>query len=82
MTITGKRTTAPAYPDEEKVRKWSSAFTAATPAGARLASGLGLSLVASVVKLHGGSLTLSDANPGLRASLLDVATDGRLECDL
>lgn len=32
-------------------------------------SGLGLSLVAAVAKLHGASLTLSDAEPGLRVSL-------------
>jgi signal transduction histidine kinase len=28
---------------------------------------LGLSLVSSVVKLHGGTLTLDDAAPGLKA---------------
>jgi signal transduction histidine kinase len=32
-------------------------------------SGLGLSLVVSVAKLHGGALTLTDNEPGLRASL-------------
>jgi hypothetical protein len=32
--------------------------------------GLGLSLVAAVAKLHGGSLRLSDNNPGLRATLI------------
>ncbi len=31
--------------------------------------GLGLSLVAAVAKLHGGSLELCDENPGLRANL-------------
>jgi signal transduction histidine kinase len=30
-------------------------------------NGLGLSLVSSVIKLHGGTLTLDDANPGLKA---------------
>ncbi len=33
-------------------------------------SGLGLSLVASVMKLHGGELRLEDNGPGLRAKLL------------
>jgi signal transduction histidine kinase len=33
----------------------------------RPGNGLGLSLVSSVVKLHGGTLTLDDANPGLKA---------------
>ena len=32
-------------------------------------SGLGLSLVAAVTKLHGARLILDDAQPGLRVSL-------------
>ncbi len=32
-------------------------------------SGLGLSLVASVMKLHGGTIALSDAKPGLKVEL-------------
>ena len=32
-------------------------------------NGLGLSLVASVMKLHGGALELGDATPGLKATL-------------
>jgi signal transduction histidine kinase len=32
-------------------------------------SGLGLSLASAVATLHGGDLTLSDARPGLRATL-------------
>ncbi|MFG1464217.1 ATP-binding protein [Xanthobacter sp. DSM 24535] len=35
----------------------------------RPGSGLGLSLVAAVARLHGGSLTFSDNAPGLRATL-------------
>jgi signal transduction histidine kinase len=31
--------------------------------------GLGLSLVAAIARLHGGALTLADANPGLSASM-------------
>jgi signal transduction histidine kinase len=33
-------------------------------------SGLGLSLVAAVARLHGGSLVLSDNAPGLKATLM------------
>lgn len=36
--------------------------------------GLGLALVATVAKLHGGTLELADNHPGLRASLLFAAT--------
>jgi signal transduction histidine kinase len=32
-------------------------------------SGLGLSLVAAVTKLHGANLVLDDAGPGLKVSL-------------
>ncbi|MEP9379759.1 ATP-binding protein [Aquabacter sp. CN5-332] len=35
----------------------------------RPGSGLGLSLVAAVARLHGGALTMSDAGPGLRVTL-------------
>jgi signal transduction histidine kinase len=41
-------------------------------------NGLGLSLVASVMKLHGGSLELGDATPGLKAILtLPVWSEAR-----
>jgi signal transduction histidine kinase len=39
--------------------------------------GLGLSLVAAVAKLHGGSLVLADNNPGLRAQMLIEAHEAR-----
>ncbi|HVV40088.1 MAG TPA: ATP-binding protein [Nitrobacter sp.] len=39
-------------------------------------SGLGLSLAAAVATLHGGDLTLSDAQPGLRATLTFPARVG------
>jgi signal transduction histidine kinase len=39
-------------------------------------SGLGLSLAAAVATLHGGDLTLEDADPGLRATLSIPAQDG------
>ncbi len=44
-------------------------------------SGLGLSLASAVATLHGGDLTLGDANPGLRATLAlpaRVATSDRV----
>jgi signal transduction histidine kinase len=39
-------------------------------------SGLGLSLASAVATLHGGDLTLGDANPGLRATLALPARAG------
>ena len=39
-------------------------------------SGLGLSLVAAVARLHGAKLVLDDNNPGLRVSLRFAAADG------
>jgi signal transduction histidine kinase len=39
-------------------------------------SGLGLSLASAVAILHGGDLTLDDANPGLRATLSIPAQNG------
>jgi signal transduction histidine kinase len=39
-------------------------------------SGLGLSLASAVATLHGGDLTLSDAHPGLRATLAIPAANG------
>jgi signal transduction histidine kinase len=39
-------------------------------------SGLGLSLASAVATLHGGDLTLGDANPGLRATLAIPARSG------
>ncbi|HSY26800.1 MAG TPA: ATP-binding protein, partial [Burkholderiaceae bacterium] len=59
----------PGIPDEEKVkvveRFYRSDASRGTPG-----VGLGLSLVAAVTKLHGGSLILSDAGPGLNATMV------------
>ena len=41
--------------------------------------GLGLSLVAAVARLHGGSLRLEDNAPGLRA-VLSLPTSGHAHC--
>lgn len=59
----------PGIPDEEKPkvidRFYRSDASRGTPG-----VGLGLSLVAAVAKLHGGSLELSDNHPGLIATLI------------
>jgi len=44
------------------------------PARGATGAGLGLSLVAAIAHLHGGSLTLGNNNPGLRATLSFPAT--------
>jgi signal transduction histidine kinase len=42
-------------------------------------SGLGLSLASAVATLHGGELRLTDANPGLTATLAIPARAGQSE---
>jgi two-component system OmpR family response regulator len=59
----------PGIPDGEK-RKVTDRFYRADASRGTPGVGLGLSLVAAVAKLHGGSLTLSDNHPGLRATLI------------
>jgi signal transduction histidine kinase len=58
----------PGVPDEEKPRVierfYRSDASRATPG-----VGLGLSLVAAVARLHGGTLELGDSHPGLRVTL-------------
>ena len=44
-------------------------FVRLDPSRSEPGSGLGLSLVASVAKLHGGTFTLEANNPGLKAVL-------------
>jgi signal transduction histidine kinase len=60
--------TGPGLSPEDRARAGERFFRAdssrATPG-----SGLGLSLVLAVARLHGGDLTLEDAAPGLRAAL-------------
>ena len=58
----------PGIPDAEKP-KVTTRFYRGDPARGTAGAGLGLSLVAAIATLHGGSLTLSDNHPGLRASL-------------
>lgn len=45
-------------------------FVRLDPSRSGRGAGLGLSLVAAVARLHGGTLELSDAQPGLRAELV------------
>lgn len=58
----------PGIPDEEKAkvieRFYRSDASRGTPG-----TGLGLSVVAAVTKLHGGAFVLTDANPGLKATM-------------
>lgn len=61
--------------DEDKPRVVERFYRSNTSHGTE-GVGLGLSLVSAVARLHGGSFELSDANPGLHASLL-IQTYGR-----
>ena len=58
----------PGIPDAEKP-KVSERFYRGDASRGTPGMGLGLSLVAAVAKLHGGSLELADNHPGLRATL-------------
>jgi len=55
-------------PEEERERVFERFYRLETHRGSP-GSGLGLSLVAAVVSLHGGLLTLGDGHPGLRVQL-------------
>lgn len=58
----------PGIPDAEKA-KVTTRFYRGDPARGTGGAGLGLSLVAAIAALHGGSLTLANNHPGLRARL-------------
>jgi len=58
----------PGIPDGEKPRV-TELFYRGAASGVTAGAGLGLSLVAAVTRLHGGSLDLADANPGLLATI-------------
>jgi signal transduction histidine kinase len=60
--------TGPGIPDAEKP-KVTERFYRGDPARSTAGAGLGLSLVAAIAALHGGTLTLTDNHPGLRAKL-------------
>jgi signal transduction histidine kinase len=59
----------PGIPDNEKSKVIERFYRGDASRGTP-GVGLGLSLVAAVAKLHGGSLELSDNRPGLRATLV------------
>ncbi len=56
----------PGIPEPDRARAAERFFRGET-ARSTPGSGLGLSLVQAVAQLHGGTLVLADANPGLRA---------------
>ena len=58
--------------DEEKPRVTERFYRSSGSQG-KTGVGLGLSLVVAVARLHGGTLELSDAHPGLHATLLILA---------
>src|SRR6185369_10030067 len=59
----------PGIPDAEKP-KVSARFYRGDASRGTPGVGLGLTLVASVAKVHGGVLELGDNNPGLRATMV------------
>jgi signal transduction histidine kinase len=59
----------PGIPDDEKP-KVSARFYRGDASRGTPGVGLGLTLVASVAKVHGGALELGDNNPGLRATMI------------
>ena len=59
----------PGIPDSEKPKVPTRFYRGDTSRGTP-GVGLGLSLVASVAKVHGGALELTDNHPGLRAHML------------
>ena len=61
-------TAGPAFP-KRSARACCSVSCGWTPPARRPGSGLGLSLVDAVAKLHGAELALSDNRPGLKVSL-------------
>jgi signal transduction histidine kinase len=58
----------PGIPASEKSLAAERFFRGSSSAATQ-GAGLGLSLVAAVLRLHGGTLTLSDGNPGLIATM-------------
>ena len=64
----------PGVPDTERVRVLSR-FVRLEESRSEPGSGLGLSLVAAVARLHGGKLSLEDNEPGLRV-LLSLPMEG------
>jgi signal transduction histidine kinase len=63
----------PGISDEEKARVTGRFYRGDTSRGTP-GVGLGLSVVAAVAKLHGGSLEFADNHPGLRATVILAST--------
>jgi signal transduction histidine kinase len=59
----------PGIPDEERSKATERFYRGDSGRGSP-GVGLGLTLVAAVAKLHGGSLELADSHPGLRAIMI------------
>lgn len=59
----------PGIPESERDRV-KERFVRLDKSRSKPGNGLGLALVSSVMKLHGGQLVLEDGNPGLRAKLI------------
>lgn len=59
----------PGIPDHEKPKATERFFRGDSSRGTS-GSGLGLSVAAAVARLHGGTLTLEDNHPGLKATLV------------
>jgi signal transduction histidine kinase len=66
----------PGIPDGEKPLV-TDLFYRGAASGATAGAGLGLSLVVAVTRLHGGSLDLGDAHPGLVATITLPASAGQ-----
>jgi signal transduction histidine kinase len=65
----------PGIPDDEKP-KVSARFYRGDASRGTPGVGLGLTLVASVAKVHGGAVELADNHPGLRAKMIISAQSG------
>jgi len=59
----------PGVPPDDRERA-TQRFVRLDPSRSGQGAGLGLSLVAAVVRLHGGSLLLDDAGPGLQVDMI------------
>jgi signal transduction histidine kinase len=64
----------PGIPEAERARVFDRFYRGSRATGVP-GSGLGLTLVAAIVRLHGGRITLEDARPGLRAVVRLPARD-------
>jgi two-component system sensor histidine kinase CreC len=59
----------PGVPDYALPRLGERFFSTARPGGTTKGSGLGLAIVQQIMRLHGGSVVIDNATPGLRVTL-------------